>query len=1381
MCTTFFANTVTFIFTMLLISCPQGTEVLRAQGRISESTLPLPTQRLINDMATDPQGFLWIATRNGLYRHDGHRYVAYNNAAGTSNRISQNEVLEIFPASDGNLVLYNHKHKVDILDPTTNTLKTIDLSSKTSPGGDIRTGCIQPDGRIFFITEHDKGYTLFEYSDGGFIKRFDRQENRSTNPKMTAAGSRRFHMVLLADESFLLYDQENGLLHLSRNGELIRRISSEKDMSQYKVLNFLKQENQEVLLAYNSVKGVYRVDLSSGNILPDLRFPETHFYNFCREDENGNYLFGISENGPQIQSFLILEKEGRLSEIDNSDSKTINNNFAYGRNFTDFFYSVSTNGLIKIKTGLRYIKSYMAGQNISMRGIIEDDYGNLIVATEWDGWFRLDIKSGKIAPVKMDNLKVKDLNPPQFARNLLKDKNGDIWISAYGNPPVTSTPDGYMLQYRPSDGSIKVYKNKFRIEAILLSKSGHFYVASDGVLQSFDPITEQFNDIPGNYGSLSSKSVIPNCIMQTRDGLVWIGAENGLIRFDYTNQSFMFFGEDAINDVQFSNNNIMAIHEDTEGLLWLGTQGGLNVFDPVAAKVKVYTTKNGLPDNNICGLMPNDNGGLWISTYKGLSYLNPEKTQFRNFYTSDGFNHNEFNRHSFYRTNDGTYFLGGMDGFNAFRAEELLKEKSSLKILLSEISYFDAKGDSLITLAHGLNQFSSVTLPASNRYLQLRFGLDNYSHPEQNSYSVFLEGYDTDWISQGNVAEVRYNNLPPGTYRLHVKGTGTSGTISENMLVLDIRVKDFFYKSLWFYLLLFLAGSGLAALWIIRLRTEKNRLTFEVEKRTAQIRSDRDTIEKQARELQTLDRMKSRFFANISHELRTPLTLILGPLKRILAKDKLEIPVVRQHLELMKKNGELLQHHIEELLELSRLDAGKAILRENSVDLKFCVQQIVDRFKQAAVQKNIGLFLEWQLDFTEPVLLDRSTFEKILGNLISNAVKFTSAGEVKIHVFNKTSPSPHGAESLLNILVTDTGKGISSQDLPRIFDRYFQAQNDLSFSEGTGIGLSMAKEFAELMGGTLSAESQPEVGSNFTLVLPVKKPDYQTYGYEEADNEQFPQENLSGNGAIPKPETEGKKEFTVLMAEDNPDLRNFLQQILDTRYNVVAVENGKQALEYLIQNESSIRNHIVLSDVMMPEMDGFILLDTVRSKETLRRIPFIMLTAKAGGENRIRALRMGVDDYLLKPFDEEELLVRIANLLSNLSMRQQAEVEIKDHTEEEYAVGAEWLEILENRALESLSDPQMGMDLLAEKLELSRSSLHRRIKAETGLTPNMYLREIRLQEARRLLENRLVVSVAEAGQRVGIQKRAYFSKLFFERFGRLPSSYTEDIDTAISE
>jgi signal transduction histidine kinase/CheY-like chemotaxis protein/ligand-binding sensor domain-containing protein len=1361
------------IFHSLFLLFFSDSYEISAQSGRAKSELPLPTQRVVRSMATGPEGYLWLGTQYGLYRYDGHRYVEYSNAPLNPNRITHNNVLEVLPTKDGKLVLSNNIYAADILDPHTNQLINIDLGLQTTPRGKIRTASRQPNGEVYFITEHNEGFAIFRYEDSDFVKLFEQKERRLTNPDLTIPMSPRFFMAVQSDQTIFLYDQENGLIQYDERGQMISRFTSKSEIGSGKALNFFKQINErEILLAYSDVKGIYKFDILKKTIAIDSRFSQNYHYALGKEDAHGNFLFGVKGGDRQIKAFLILDSSGKLSEIANIDSEASIENFVFGIDFSDYFYAISANGLFQIKTGLRQIKSYQKKKDFSIRGMIEDDHGNLILTTEWHGWYLLDLNTDQVEPINMNALQIKDLNPAQYSRNLLKDKRGDIWGSAYGNPPVTATPDGYLLRYSPDDGRIVVYKNKYRIEALLMSQDGQMYLASNRIFQSFDPSKEEFKDLSSNYGAQTDESVIPNCIIEGKNGLIWIGTDGGLARYDTKDQSIVYYGTDNSIALPFNNRNILSIQEDITGGLWLGAQGAMYFYDPVTNACVTYTQSNGLPDNNICGIIQDKKQNLWISTFNGLSYFDREKDQFRNFYTFDGFNHNEFNRHAFFRSKEGTYYVGGMEGFNSFLPDELLKVQTTYKLLFSEIAYFQSYSDSLIIRTTGLNRLSKVTLPAANRFLQVRFGLNNFSQPEQNSYSVFLEGYDSDWVSQGNIAEVRYNNLPSGNYRLHIRGTGPSGTLSENTLVLDIHVKQFFYKSMWFYLLLFLIGTGLASLWIMRLRTEKIRLTQEVEKRTQQILSDKETIESQAKELEMLDRMKSRFFANISHELRTPLTLILSPLKRILSSSRLEKETIQEHLQLMERNGEVLHYRIEELLELSRLEVGKSSIKQSLIDLEQYLSQIMERFRMIALQKHVELIIDYHVDFRNYVRVDAAKLEKIVSNLLSNALKFTSVGKIELNVLSSVETSKASDQRIIELRVRDTGIGIPPEEVPFIFDRYFQAQNGSQVAEGTGIGLSIVKEFVQIMGGTISVTSQLSVGSTFAIQLPVSLADPQaSVSEEEVGYDEIPYEIAEVNKIDPRSNILNDR-FTILLVEDNIDLRRFLEDILKVHFNVIPVENGKQAFDFLAHQSGPIQNLLVLSDIMMPEMDGYTLLDLVRSEPNLKHIPFIMLTAKAGGEHRMRALRMGVDDYLLKPFSEEELLVRITNLLSNLQIRQQLRIEdVVILSEGE--IGQNWLEHLENLVLNSLTDPQMGMDFLAERMGISRSSLHRRIKAETGLTPNMYIREIRLQEARRLMEGKEVSTVAEAGVKVGLLKRAYFSNLFFERFGRLPSSYFE--------
>ncbi len=1347
-------------------------------------TLISTVQRNIYDITKGSDGFLWMGTQEGLFRYDGYRFLQFNNIPGNPNPISQNLVYRVLATNDGKLVVQNSFRTVDILDPNSRQLITIDIRKKTNPPADIRAVHQNATGEVFFITENNEGYALLQYSSGNFTKVWEVKERRPTNPLMTDILSFRFHLINEPDGSFLLHDRENGLLHLSAGGKSLRRFSPKEKIGQGEIINFLKRDMKgRTWMGIKDRKGLYRFDPQSGIMVLDERLPDNYFYLSSWEDKKGNLLFLASEDGKAPKAAYLLDAQEETIDFTKNLNLTASIHTIYSEDFQQLFFQATSVGLFKSTPPSVVVKNHLSDEEngiISMRGMAEDGQGNILVSTESKGWFLMDKATGELRHFPNEAFDHPELIPPISARNIVKDPQGYLWMSAYGEHKPPDFPHSFLIRYDGRTRSFKSFRCSHRIESHCLTKSGLLYLACTWSLQVFNPATGDFLKVSDQNGSDPLNGFAPNCIIQSGDGLLWIGTDLGLVCFDpRTNHSRYFSNYPVGNEdlpershAPFSGNHIYTILEDGQGSLLLGTNAGLNIFDPATGKVEIFTHKNGLADNQVCSILPDEQGNIWCATFNGLSYFDVKNRQFRNFFVTDGFNHNEFNRHASLRDSSGNYYFGGMNGFNSFRAENLLTQKNNPKILLSGLSFFDKKTDSLIIRYQNPSALQSVTLPADNRFLHAFFALDNLVHPELNRYAVFLEGYDPDWVSLGNVSEVRYNNLPPGQYRLLIKGFGPSGTPSANTIEVDVKVEQFFYKSTWFYLACLLLATGIVAGWIWRLRTEKTRLIVEVEKRTRQIAADKDTIEKQAFELQELDRMKSRFFANISHELRTPLTLILSPLNRILNNETLDKSTIRQHLELIKNNGEQLQDRIDELLELSRLIAGKAVFREQPVELLPLLRRTLARFGNMARQKGLSLSLNGDFAPQLQVLLDVPKFEKIIANLLGNAIKFTNAGEVRLEIRKLENSGIEAGSaqssaplfSQFQITVSDTGKGISPEDLPHIFDRYFQTKNSVPTEGGTGIGLAMAKEFTEMMGGKITVESEVGKGSTFTLVLPLK------ISENEAVENGYPTpaafEKLSTIPVHRPPSTVHRE--TILLAEDNADLRNYLQSILRPHYKVIAVENGRLAWDYCQLPTADCQ--LILSDVMMPEMDGFTLLQKVKAEDRLRRIPFIMLTAKAGVESRLQALRTGVDDYLLKPFLEEELFARIENLLANQRLRLDFFKEEKNQPEPATTPPG-WLEQLETLALDSLADPQMSMDFLAEKMGLSRSSLHRRIKAETGLSPNLYLREVRLQEARRLLENGDCASVAEASQIVGFQKRAYFSQLFAERFGRAPSAF----------
>jgi len=532
-----------------------------------------------------------------------------------------------------------------------------------------------------------------------------------------------------------------------------------------------------------------------------------------------------------------------------------------------------------------------------------------------------------------------------------------------------------------------------------------------------------------------------------------------------------------------------------------------------------------------------------------------------------------------------------------------------------------------------------------------------------------------------------------------------------------------------------------------------------VKSRTAQIVSDTQIIERQARELRTLDELKSRFFANISHELRTPLTLILAPLKQVLQRKTLQ-QQDQEHLTTVQRSALRLLRLVNEILDLTKLEAGKMRAYPTTVDYLPFLQKIMGSFEAHAKQANVKLTFLYDLDESLQLEFDPQKTEIILTNLLSNAIKFTPPG-------GGVTFLAESRKGYLKLLVQDTGRGIHAEDVPHIFDRYFQSkQQNMAAEGGTGIGLALAQEFAKMQDGTLIVCSEQGKGTTFTLYLPFRKSSATTAPETQEDSPladrviyPFPSSLTSTNGI----------KANVLLVEDNPDLRAFVHHLLEPHYQLQTAENGQQALEKLARQLPDL----LISDIMMPVMDGYQLLETLKSNPKYRYLPVIMLTARAGQDDRLKALRIGVDDYILKPFDNEELLVRIHNLLHNnqerlKALRQQESAQTDDAPIPEEDNG--WLNVLEQKVLDNIHRYEFSVNDLADALATNRWTLNERLKTLTGLTTQQYIQEVRLTRARFLLESRTTKSVKVTAYEIGMKDVKYFSRLFKQRFGKTPSS-----------
>ncbi len=636
-------------------------------------------------------------------------------------------------------------------------------------------------------------------------------------------------------------------------------------------------------------------------------------------------------------------------------------------------------------------------------------------------------------------------------------------------------------------------------------------------------------------------------------------------------------------------------------------------------------------------------------------------------------------------------------------------------------------------------------------------------------YQTKLEGLEESWSSPSISTQQSYANLPFGKYSFNVKAINSYNQESE-IATVHFVVEPNWWQSRWMkllYALMLLTGLVLIVrYWTNRKtrRLEEKQIELEslVKKRTAQIEKDKAIIQKQAEELAALDQLKSRFFANISHELRTPLTLILGPLSYLIdtpeAWDKEEI---QRQLLVMQRNGKSLLQLIEEILDLSKLEANKLELKEEATPLVQFFENLFFVFEPQFQAK--GISYELRLNFPEQlsVIFDRRKLEKVVNNYLSNATKFTPRGGRIILSVNE-----HEEQILIH--VSDSGPGIHPDDLPHIFERFFQSkQADQALYGGTGIGLALVREFAQLMGGKAWADSKLGTGSNFYFSFPRRAVAIEST-LDKITMEDFEDEPIYSLGT----------DFTILVVEDNPDMRAFISQLLRQKYSqVLTASNGAEGLALLEEKATSI--DLIVSDVMMPEVDGLELLERVKMHSEWYSIPVIMLTALAAERDKLKALTIGVDDYLTKPFSVPELTLRVQNLLFNYQQRKEAVAKVANSTSVKPDIKTAslqtddktWIDDLKQKVNNALKEQTLSVEFLASSVFLSPRQLNRKVKSITGLTPARFIKEVQLQTARTLLENGEVRSITDLAYQCGYEHSTTLSTLFKKRFGKSPSDY----------
>jgi signal transduction histidine kinase/CheY-like chemotaxis protein/AraC-like DNA-binding protein/ligand-binding sensor domain-containing protein len=877
----------------------------------------------------------------------------------------------------------------------------------------------------------------------------------------------------------------------------------------------------------------------------------------------------------------------------------------------------------------------------------------------------------------------------------------------------------------------------------------------DKLSQKFEPF-EQYN----GFDEVKSAEIYH--IQKARNDSIWLLSNVGLFLMTPEKGILRKLGlsEDGLNYLPAEN--FRHYYRDSIGIFWFATANGLLKWNPVTGFKRLYSTKEGLSNNNLYAVYPDENGYLWISSDRGINQFNLRNEEVRFFLEEDGITHNEFNRISHFKTGDGFIFFGSLNGITYFNPRNLRNHSSEdlqKQVILMTANTKRHQGMEDKNLLGSFYEEGLITLNSNERNLTLKFGFPAYHSEGISEFSYRMEGADTTWIPS-ETSKIQLVGLGYGRHTLLVRAKARHDVNTSAPISIPIMVLRPFYLQGWFIFCV-LAIFSVAAIALIKqkirkIEQDKSNLEAEVTRRKAKIRADNEIIEAQALEIKQRREEKDRFFANFSHEFKTPISLILGPVNH-LRKQSTSTSKDLELLEIAYKNAKRILEMVNSVLTFSRLDSQDYEPSLQPVSPVQFLKNFQDEYTQMASARQINLSFNLKIDADLLVNLDCGLLRIILDNLLSNAFKFTPAGgSITLH-----------AEILIDkftLKIEDSGVGISHEEQPKIFERFYRVRSYAeTYEEGTGIGLSLAKELAAILGGVIKVTSEKGKGSAFELQFPVTFPDAAN------DTNKILTSSPVFKESDPQIVMRGAP---VLIVEDNRDFQIFLRLILSPVYSLQICANSEEALRIL---REGFRPYLIISDIMMPGLNGFSFVRQLKGHPDTASIPVLILTSQGVSEAQLNDMHIGVDDYLVKPFEEEMLFRTIARLLNSYTIRLGRSVKGIDLLEKggekssSLLTDAEWLEDLRKKVNENLHIEAFSVNELANIMYKGRTAFYKKVQSLTGLTPNQYIMEARLLKARVLLEQNPRLTIKNLLPQIGLKHEEHFSKVFKERFGHLPT------------
>lgn len=1329
----------------------------------------------VNCIFKDSHGFIWFGTMSGLDRYDGNSFKIFKHSINNPNALNDNFIKEIVEDPQGKLWVFTRLY-CNIYNP--------EKESFTEKLPEYLLGTsIQMQNITKVVTDRQKNFWIINNQTGPYCyrsaeKKLYHLEHIKNDAKSIASNN----------ISTIVQDNEQNIWLINREG----------------VIEKLDCNTLKVIERYNALKTIYREETQDYNLIVDA---DNDLWISMSSFPKGVYMLNTKKN-----TFNCLNKDSGIVRLNtNNVSNLIQDNegliwigtdhgginiFDKKRNTIKYILSnpednkgLSQNSittLYKDNSGIIWAGTYKKGVDYYHENLVrfrqikheagnarsigtddincfaEDKLGNLWIGTNGSGLYYFDRSRNTFTQHKHVAGNSNSISNDIIVK-LYFDKSGLLWIGTYyGGLNVFDGKKFIQYKCEPSN---PLSLSDDRVWEIMEDAKGRFWVGTlGGGLNYFDRSKKVFYHYKGG-GNNSVRSNYIICAAEDRKGNIWFGTAQGIDVLDMKSNTFIHIAQNADSALSLSNNNIVSLHIDKRGLIWVGTREGLNLFDDHRNLKRIFREEDGLPDNAIVSMLEDKSGNLWIGTPNGISNLiiapDTSKFIFKNYDKTDGLQGKDFNERSAFITRNGELLFGGANGFNLFYPQEIIANKEIPKVVITNLQIFnknirvDDNSTGRVILDKSIVSSEKIRLKYSENVFSIEFAALNYLHPEKNSYRYKLEGFSKEWLT-ADPGQLRatFTNLDPGNYKFVVIASNDDGYWNNTGASLLIRISPPWWRSPLAFIIYILLIIGILY-FSRRMILQRARLRFLIEN---------ERIE--AQRMHEVDMMKIRFFTNISHEFRTPLSLIVAPVEKLLKNSKDEEQ--RKQYTIIHRNARRLLNLVNQLLDFRRMEVQEFQLNNVTADIVAFIKDSTYSFSDISESKNIELSFTSKIENQE-VAFDPDKLEKILFNLLSNAFKFTlQGGKVSVEVERIASSDRLKAENgIIEIKIKDTGIGVVAEKHEKIFEQFFQ--NEIPgnmINQGSGIGLSITREFVKLHNGVIYLESEPGKGSCFTILLPIKT---------DASAAQYITDAktviVSSGQNLDSDEAQIGNKPLILIVEDNEDLRFYLKDNLKARFQIAEAGNGNDALALV----KDLIPDIVVSDIMMPGIDGIELCKRIKSEKQTSHIPVILLTARTTEEQKIEGLQSGADDYVTKPFNFEILESRIDNLINQREvLRKSFQKHISVNTSEINIVSLD--DKLIQKALEivekSISNPDFSVEELSRELGMSRVHLYKKLLAITGKTPIEFIRIVRLKRAAQLLL-KSQLTVAEVAYEVGFNSPKYFARYFKEEFNILPSQYAD--------